>query len=318
MAQLASPTFKVTPLSTKPPTGKNVAWVNCSVLACASPTDAATALGWSIKTFSYDISKGPQDMVRATRAALGNKPDYLLITAAFPMTIVSAEISQAKAAGIPVVAVSGGDKLPGVLAVTQGAAAFESIAKAAADEVLASAGGPVEVATPVDPTLPTSKPVVTAFKAEIRRLSPKSKVDVVDISLATPQTGIVSQTTNFLSTHSSVKYVAYLGGTALYPGVSQALESNGLASKVKIVLSSPAVSDLASIKSGAAVAGVASIRDYLWQNLDIFARDAVKDPTGPAMPLAPGLHVITAANATTDALNPPNYQAVYKAAWHLS
>jgi ABC-type sugar transport system substrate-binding protein len=319
IANLAKQPFTVKPLSKKPPAGKTVAFVNCTVGGCnpGKLDPVVKALGWIPREYSYDFAKGPQGFVAAVDSALAAKPDYLVVTQGFPETVDAKEIQQAKAEGIPYIDSSGANPVDGVTVNVIGGNAFIGTGKTLADETLALAGGPVEVASVLDPTLPAFVSAQKGFESEMSELSPHSKVNVLKASLSSPATTTVTETINFLRTHPKVKYLEYPGGQALYTGVRTALQSNGLDSKVTVLLGALTTQgDLTDIANGSVPAGVAFFRSYQYLLIDPLARMSVGDPVGSRTPPLPWINVITKANATLDALNPLNVQQAFNQAWH--
>lgn len=319
LKKLEEAKFTIPPLSKQPPTGKTLAFVNCSLPSCnpGKMKIPAAALGWTVKEFLFDFAKGPQGYTAAIDAALASKPDYLVVNQNYPDDVDMAQLKQADAAGIPVFLTSGTDAPPYTKSNALGTAAYEKFGAVQAQEVLALAGGPVEVLDPIDPTLPTFVAASNGFKNELTRLSPQSKVDVLNVSLADPQTTIVTQQTNYLRAHPNVKFVTYPGGTALYGGVGSALKSSGLASGVTVVTGSITnQADIQPIANGDVKAGIAMLSDYQWYELDNVARFSVGDQFDRLPPI-PWFNIVTKKNATVAALNPPNFQEVYKQAWKV-
>lgn len=320
ITKLANQKFSVAPLSKKPPTGKTVAFVNCSLSGCnPGKMDApAQALGWTVKEFSFDFSKGPQGFVAAIDAALASKPDYLVITQTYPDSVDIDRLNQAKAEGIPVILNSATDAPPPVVATTLGGAAYRNLGATEADEILALAGKPVEVAMPMDPTLPTDVSFKAGLKAELSRLSPHSTLDVSEVSLSSTPSTLIAQQVNLLRTHPKASFLSYGSSVDLFSGVSAALKGIGLNTKVKAVLGAVSNPTLAAeIADGDAAAGLAVPSGYQWIIVDLLARLAVGDPVGPRTPLLPWIGVLKPSNATPDSVNPPNFVATYKQAWHV-
>lgn len=320
IADLSKKPFTVEPLSKKPPADKTVAFVNCTVSGCnpGKLEPVTRLLGWTSKEYSYDFAKGPQDFVAALDSALASKPDYLVVTQGFPETVVAKQIAQAKAAGIPYIDSGGASPIDGVTVNVIGGKAFEAVGTTLAHQLLAMAGGSVEIAAVLDPTQPAMAASHQGFTAEMSKLSPNSKVNVLKASLSSPPTTTVTQTINFLRTHPDVKYLVYPAGTALYTGMASALKSNGLNSKVKVVLgalSNPA--NLPDIRNGDVAAGIAFFNSYQYLIMDPLARLSVGDGIGPKAPPLPWVGVVTVENATEAALDPPDVSETFARAWHV-
>lgn len=317
--ELADQPFSVEPLSATPPTGKTVAYVTCTLPACRPGTagDAAEALGWTVNDFTFDYTGGPQAFVAALEAALASGPDYIVMNGTLPNEVSAAQVAQAEAEGIPIVQIAAEDPPASVEANILGNSTFVTLAQTTARQILSRAGGPVEVAVPFDPTLISFTASVDAFEEELLRMSPSSKVDRLELSLALPPTEIASQQVNFLRTNPDADVLAYVGGGGLYQGVGSALQSAGLADQVEVVFGwmvNP--SEVEALQSGDVVSGTVSLSNYEWMYMDILARLAVGDPIDPE-PAVPWVGVVTGEDATPEDLNPPNYQDAYEQAWQV-
>lgn len=309
--------FTIAPLPSAPPAGKTVAWVNCSLPTCSvGVMDApVAALKWKLKTFEYDLTKGPQDMVRAFNQALDSKPDYIVATMVFPESIFAAQFARAKAAGIPVIN-NGGATVNGSTVLVQGPRVFQKAGSIAGDIALADAGKPVKIVLPVDPSIPLHVSIAKGTQDEVKRLSPDSKADLLKLSLSQPAATNVSGIVNYLKSNPDTRYIVF-GGTSLYAGLHQALQAAGLADKVKIILTFPFKQDVQAVTAGEFFAVVGSEGDsHIWRAVDEAARLSVGEKITDTEPLS-YFHIIDLKSASATSVDPPNYQSVYKTAWKV-
>ena len=307
--------FEVEPLPSKPPAGKVVAQVNCTLPTCGRGNMEAPveALDWTLNLFEYDIAKGPQDFVRAFNQALESKPDYISVTMVFPEDIVSDQLERAVAEGIPVVDQGGQELAPGVSVLTQGPGVMAAAGAIAADAALADAGGPVNAVIPVDPALPLHTHIADGALDELERLSPDSKGELLELSLAQPAATNVSGIVNYLKRNPDTQYIVF-PGTTLYAGVQQGLQAAGLLDTVKLIGTFPFPSDIQSIENGEFIASVAGEATFQWRNIDNLARLSVGEQITDKEPLS-SFRILTSDNVTPESIDPPGYQEAYKSAW---
>lgn len=315
VAKLSNPTaFTVAPLPSKPPAGKVVAQVNCTLPSCTPGAlkPPAEALGWKVNVFEYDLTKGPQDFVRAFDQALDSKPDYIVASFVFPENLASKELDRAKAEGIPVVDVGGtGD--PRVAATVQGPKVFDRAGSIAAEVALADAGQPVNAAAVVDPAVPLYVEEGKGAKDELAKLSPESKAGTIEVSLAQPAATNVAAIVNYLKSNPHTQYIIF-PGSSTYPGVHQGLQAAGLLDKVKIILTFPFPNDVQAIQDGEFFACVAGEATHQWREVDVLARLSVGQQISDTTPVSP-FRIVDQTNVSLDKFDPPNYQNAYKTAW---
>ncbi|WP_170860953.1 sugar ABC transporter substrate-binding protein [Trujillonella endophytica] len=310
---LANPEdFTVEPLSGPVPPGKVVAQVNCTIPQCTpgAMQEPVEALGWTLESFDYDITKGTPDYLRAVDAALASKPDYLAINVTGSPDLISRQLEQAQAEGIPVIA-SGAETAPGIALMVNGPNAFIDAGTNLADVVLADAGEPVDVAMPFDPVYGVF--VGMSQGMEDRLGEADAGFERIDVSLAQPAATNVSAIVNYLKANPDTKYLAF-AGTAFYPGIDQGLRAAGLSDSVKLVMGFPFPTDLESIQDGAWVGVVAGETTHQWRQVDGMARLAVGDPIADPEP-SNAFQLVTQENASEERFDPPNYADAFQEAW---
>lgn len=314
VAELSDPPpFEVESIAGGVPTGKVVASVNCNVPACSpgQMEEPVVALGWTYNEFSYDITKGAQDYVRAVNAALASKPDFLAIDLSPGQEVVARQLEQAKSEGIPVIGIGGKDA-ENMAVNIQGPVPLKAAGGYSADVAIADAAGPVKMGIAIDPAVAPLQFLAEGAKDRLSKVS-GSRADVIELSFGRPQPTNVSGIINYLKSHPDTEYL-FFPGDAFYAGVQQALQAAGLADKVKLVLAYPNVSDLKSIEDGEWLGVVAGESTFNWRAVDAMARLAAGE-TLPTTDPSNEFRLMTEENATEEALNPADFQPAYKEAW---
>lgn len=314
--------FVIAPLPKPAQKGVYLASVNCTIPACqpAGTAAPATALGWRSKEFPYDLTKGPSDFVTAVRQAIASKPQALVINMVFPETLIAPYIAAAAKAGMKIVDIGGSNPHPNYIACVQCATAV-ALGHLMGDIALADAGKPVSAGIVLDKTTPVLVTIANAAAAELKTNGEGSKSQILNQSLAAPASNNVAAVISFLQRNPDVNYLIYTT-PGLLPGVHAALSAAGLASRVKIVVDSPNTpGDIDLVKQGQLLAWAAGegAGGYFWRAVDAAARALQGAPLNPFAP--PGyLRIVSKDNASTnptDLIAPPNFQQIYKQAWHV-
>jgi hypothetical protein len=96
------------------------------------------------------------------------------------------------------------------------------------------------------------------------------------------------------------------------------LEAAGLSSRVKVLGTFPlSAGDVAYVKNGQMIGWSADETNALyWRITDIAIRAVTGLKIKPFSPI-PESRILNKKNASTALLNPKNYEALYKRAWHL-
>jgi ABC-type sugar transport system substrate-binding protein len=274
-------------------------------------TDAAKLLGWTVHRFDYDLTKGVQDYLRAFNAALASHPDYLVVNFFGSTDLVSKQLAQAKSEGIPVIG-SGTSITNNIEYMVQGPRVGEDSGKAMADVAVNDAHGAAKMAMPVDPTFAIFTNASAGIEKTVKAVA-GSRFDKIEVSFGQPAGNNVSTIVNYLKAHPDTKYLL-LTGAAFYNGLASGLQAAGLKDKVKLILSFPYDEDLPAVKSGAFFAVVGAEIAYEYREVDAMARLATKAPIEDKSPTNV-FHLLTAQNASSETLNPPNWVQAFKKAW---
>ena len=310
------PAFTVPPISGKIPTGKRIAVVDCTFVQC-NPNqmeEPSKALGWTVKEYPFDVTKGAQEYLKQVNAALASKPDYLAIALNYGPDVVAKQLQQAKSEGIPVIGIAGVD-MTNIDLMINSPVALSTGGKYMADVAVADAGGPVHAASLIDPSQVGITAIANGSKKELAKV-PGATADNINLSFAQPQPTNVSTTMNYLKSHPETNYLLF-PGSAFYAGLHQALIAAGLQNKVKLVLGYPAAAgaDIANIKSGEFIAGVSGESESeMWRGVDAMARLSAGKSVGDKVP-AGSFRLQTKDNASATLTDPLNFKAAYQKAW---
>jgi ribose transport system substrate-binding protein len=215
-AMTAEPTFGLTAsdaFATTKAAGKKLWIIDISSsielvqVSDAATTTALKAVGASVTTF--DGKGSVTEYARGIQEAINDKADAIALYAIDP-TVVSGPIQQAKAAGIPVIAVQFGDpgaKLPdGVVA--QATYPYSTAGAGEANWITASANGAaVGIELISAPDVSNSKAIVSGFTDTIAKNCPNCTVYHDEIAVADWSTKIGTQVNSSLNAHPDIKYV---------------------------------------------------------------------------------------------------------------
>lgn len=204
---------------------------------------------YGIKYTEYNNQGSPAEWVSGMNAAISQKPDLIVLNTALDPRQVSAQMKQAKAAGIPVLAThfydeeyskSLGTACGGTAALCSNGltatvnAPFNAATRVEADQVIADSKGKghVMVITASD-AAPTAG-MVAAAKDEFSKHCSGCKVNVVDIPVSEWATKIQPQVQTALTSDPQLKYIMPLfdfGASFAASGIN----AGGKAGQVKIV-----------------------------------------------------------------------------------
>lgn len=326
---LEPPVVTVPALSRKPPTGKTIMAVTCSVPACVATAQQAVkagkALGWNVKIIYGGIT--PQSYLSALDQAVQNPGDGVMFNAILPDTAITRQLAELRAKHVPFVSLGEPFKSStyGTLADFLGPNQVGPGGRVMADWVIANShDNPGKVAYFWDPSLSQHRTALLSFEAVLAKsCGSRCPVDVQSVSAATFGTTFPQFVVSYLQSNPSVKYVVfgYAGGQAV--GVPQALKAAGLAGKVQIVQRQGDPLDLQLIKSGQeAMAEFEEVYEVGWEAINAFARYFVGDSDSQYTE-AVGLwyHAITAQNLPANLnvfYSAPGFQSKYLAAWKVS
>jgi len=321
-AHLPTSIGALSPLPSKPPTGKHLALLTNSlpvgVQVGVAAKAAAKALGWTLT--SIDVGSTTATAVSAFQAALAMHPSAILDNGE-PAALFPSQLAKAKAEGIPYFESNTGDKpTPGVTGIIGGNDYSALLAKILAAEFVADSGGhgnAVFVSLPVFEVLDSMQ---TDFAADVKQWCPSCGAQVLSQQLTDVGTETPSNLVAFLNANPSVKWVVF-GIGDLDTGVAAALQTAGLQG-IKIMTNDPNVSDIDAIKAGSEVAAVTYSTDVeAWRLVDLMARAVTHTDLAPASSILFPTMLVTKANAADAPIEggffvaPTDYQDQFKKLW---
>jgi ABC-type sugar transport system substrate-binding protein len=303
------------------PTGKTIDWIVCGVPECTALTqpltDAAAALGWTVKPIDGGLS--PETVLAAWNLAVQNKPDAVVATG-FPSVMFADPLAKLQAAGIPVVqgyVTEDADPAKGIIAVIAGGGdTFQNQGKYEADFVLGRIGDKANTVFLGGSTFPGIDAVIEGYKAEYSRLCAGCKFDSLDIAGDTIGTTLPTNVVAYLTSHPDVNYIV-LGIGSMVLGLPDALKAANL--DVKIVGTAPSATTAQMVKDGD-IDGIIMLQqgDSMWQMVDALARHFAGVDVAPSMKPSPAWAVVK-ENIDQITGDPyvliADYQAQYKALW---
>lgn len=303
------------PITTPVPKGKSIVIVGgpegVTVEKNADFTEAATALGWQVKT----LQEGSAADAAATTLtqAIALKPDMILISGT-PLPLLRTQLAAAKAANIPVLAETVTDpKIESVFdASIDGNPQVEKEARQMADYIAVKSNGKAHVAVFNIPVYAVLTTYTNTFKSQLEADCSACKVTIVNEQVTDIGTKVPTSVVSTIQRDPSIGYAIFTIGD-LTDGLPAALQGAGLAGKVVLGGGAPTPADLQDLKNG---------KDEVWNGFDgvvLGWRDAdmaaryfagvALEPGGDALTLPTQL--VTKDNINTIVLNPRGfYQGV--------
>lgn len=313
------------------PAGKRIAYMQCGVSSCVPPgdylTEAAAKLGWTLQRIDDGLTpeavKAGWD--QAVREANAGQLDAV-IGVGFANVLFKSELAALAAKGVPVINQSVTEPSGNGEIVVNGAQRVNLVGKYMADFVIADSGGSANTVLVITSAFPIQVGVETGFKAEYQRLCPSCGLDRLEAPVESIGTTLSTNVVGYLRSHPKVTYVAY-GLDNAVEGLPAALQSAGLAGKVKIVGEAPSGATMHYIAAGAQAATIGfPWPEVAWRSIlvlaHIFSGDAI---TSPAVSAAADdtnwpWWILTKQNATPETLSGyfplvQNYQQQFLSLW---
>ncbi len=316
------PALGIKPLTKRPPRGLTVGYINCTIPTCSVNAAASgfAALGWKVVNAPFDLAAGPSSYIAAWDNVLQKGVQEIIFPHQYPNSIVAKQLAEAKQKGIHVVQEGGGtpsDSKYGIIGCYICGQDLTLVGKLQAAVALSSAGKAVTLGYITDPDITGCAQELDPAQSYLTSGGGGSTLKPIDISLTNTPQQDAATVVGFLERNPDVKYVAACFGEVI-TALPQALSQAGLASSVKLIGALPDPSDLQFIRQGQELAGI----DHeggsgWWRGVDALARASVGDKVDP---FAVGwARILTKANVTSGNVVPdaPNYEQIYKAAWHV-
>lgn len=284
------------------PKGKTIYVITCSsqgngcVRAAAGATQAASLLGWSVKTI--DGKGDPATWNAGINSAIAAHAAGIVLDAV-PPPLVGDAVTKAKAAGIPLVSVfNPKPSQPGsVFAYVTPDHSAQGTAMA--DWVASDSKGQAKIILVEDNEFPEIKQRTDAFQAEIKKCS-GCKIDtVLQSQIGTMAQQVPGEVTSALQSHPDVTYVVGpYDSNALFE--SEGVQQAGKAATVKVSGYEGDAAAIAAIRKGQTFAAtIADPAEWMgWSAIDEFRRALTKQP---AQDVPVSWRLITKANVPSGA-----------------
>lgn len=306
------------------PAGVTVSWLQCSIPACTvlgeALEDAAKLTNWDLKIVDAGITD--EEVQAAWEIAARDKPDYV-IASGFSHNVYQKQMDELIDAGTVVVNIDIIDEPVDGEYIIQGKRDFENVGKLQGEAAVALADGNSDILYVTSSTFANETVRLPAFQAAVENHCPKCEVTVLDIpgsDLGSPD--LITKIEGEIRKNSDIGVVMLgLGDTAT--GLSNALVADGLADRVKLMVSDINPALLEDLKNPGTPLEVATMMegvDMMWQTWDLLMRlEAGLSVSQDIDRLSPVWHV-TSENA--EDLEEPfpivaDYRAQYAQLWNL-
>ena len=316
----AEPDITIKPLSSRPPTGKTVAIINCAVPVCGLYTDAAEeaadALGWQTTVITTQFT--PESYKAAWDSVVEQEPDVVFAAAVLPSSIVESEVSELQEAGSIIVTYAGdapaGPDTPYTYSKANEAEQTQQGVVQGLIAIDDAQAGP-EVLFLAVPDTPSAAPTGQALKDTVEEAGgsySEIEVNSADIGAAAP-----AQVVSYLQAHPDIEYVC-LPWDDWIAGLPQALKSAGLDSIKVIGTAANATSQQAVTEGEIFRSVVHPTAQNAWFMIDAALRQIVGDPVGDPNPPGP-VAVVSPENVDEigDASSWPHLDAKFLEAWQV-
>jgi ribose transport system substrate-binding protein len=314
------------PLSSKPPTGKTIIYLQCEVAQCALEgkglQSAASALGWTYRVLNFQAAN-PATLVTALDTALQYKP-IAVYFAGVPLQLWKSVEPKYKAVGAYIVPSS----VPGVtlddtiITSLAADALYKEAGKLLADEVAVESGGKAKILFATVPAYTIFKPLQDGYETELKAVCPACSSETFGATLPQVTSNqMVPAIVSSLKRSTDIDYVVSSNGDFVQ-ALPSALRSAGISStKVKIITFSGTSAVQQLIKAGQIESSTAFGYSYEgWLGVDAVLRAMQKLPISDEHELLP-LPLLTKDTVGTPADSydlPPDYQSQFKKLWLLN
>jgi ribose transport system substrate-binding protein len=199
-------------------------------------------------------------------AAIAQRPDLIILSAAPDPRVLQPQLRAARAAGIPVEVTQFYDRSapppPACLACAAGVTAlvtgpYNNGGAAEADWIINDSHGHAHVLIVMAPDVIPSPGILSAMEREYRTYCPGCTYKVIDVPVAQWNTGLQSQVQSSLLADSSVNYVD-AEGDGMCTGAVPAIQAVGKTASVKVVSFNGSPFALDDIRTGSIIAMDAS------------------------------------------------------------
>jgi ribose transport system substrate-binding protein len=310
------------PLKSKPPTGKTLVFLQCSLAQCQDIDNnlkvAVKALGWNLKTIDFDSSQSSA-LVAGLQTALNYHPVAVAMISD-PYATWKQVIPAYQKAGVKIIPMTvGAVPISSTVPVNIGGPKFYSLlGQVMANWFIADSDGKGSAVFANAPEFQVFAELASGFNSTIKKNCPACKISTVNQSISDIENSNVAPIVSAVQRDSSIKYVLTSDGANILP-LPSALKTAGL-SDVKIAGATPTIDNEAALLSGTESAWAAvSFTIAAWQVVDSAARSV----EGMKIPEEDGglsTQILTKSNVgkpSTDYIAPSNYQAQFEKLWKV-
>ena len=267
-----------TPLEATPEAGKQVVWLEGNIEDIVAigegMKEATTALGWDMRTLTYDTAD-PQAINGAMLQAVQQKPDFIS-TSGQPVSTYEEAAKAAMAADIPIFDMSSeNEPLPeeNGIYVNVGRVELPTRYQQVADWVIADSNAQANV---VLVNLPDFSVLVTAMghaKDQFEKECDDCTVAELDATIADLTSGAIpSQVVSYLQSNPDVTHLVFAIGQ-IASGVREAMEGAGVGQDVKISGANPQQANTQALIDGGEHSWLTLPRAaQAWNAVDAMAR----------------------------------------------
>jgi len=312
------------PPITKPiPKGKKIVILNCGT-ACTtlvtSAVEAATKLGWSVKTIV--LGPSPADEVNGWQQAVELHPDAVL-SSGISRSVFAQQLAELDKEGVPYFGCCTYESVPykNHLVDVAGTYDYARRGRLMADWVLAHKGTAANTILVDASSFPADGEQDQTFKQEYESLCPKCKFTYLDVQSTDIGTTLPAKVVSAVQRDPGANYLVF-GIGVMTEGVPQALRAAGLAQQVQAISQNPTLSDFQNIKNGdVEVAGLALDEHLLgWAMIDGAARHFAGEPLPQQAYAIQPTQFVTKSNLIdpgSDYTAVANYQGQFEKLWGL-
>ena len=314
-------------LKAKPEAGRTVVWMQCKLPQCIQIGDgirpAAKALGWTLKTITYD-SANPANLVSGMQQALQYKPDAV-INSGLPQATWASVLPAYRAAKVPIVTSDIGPQSVGfpVISNIYGTQDTQNQGEAVGNWFIADSQAKGKVLLVDVPSFPVLHAFSQSFTSVVNKGCSGCKISTLSSTIPDVQGGKLNgQITAALRKDPSLKYLVVCDA-AFIGALPSAMSAAGL-SGIKI---GGAWGDKVTenyLKTGQISALSSFATEYQgWQSIDAITRyfegtpgATLADPSNGTLPI----QLITKDNLQTpsDSYNyPQDFPQQFKKLWHV-
>lgn len=265
------------PLKEKPPAGKELAVISCSLPTCLVWQDefeqAVAVLDWSVTKLPTDAT--PEDTLAKMREAIDLDPDGIVING-LPRAVYEAAMPEAIEKDIPVVAQMINDPVePPLIAVQDDIDAFSEVGTVLGNWVIASSDAQANALLVQMANFPIGQQIITSASDTIKENCPDCEAKTITVQAADVGQTVPGRIVSELQRNPDMDYVV-LTDASLGVGLVPALREAGLLDRVRITGTNASPEALQGIKDGTDHSYVQfSVAHAAWQGVDALARHFV-------------------------------------------